>query len=156
MTSDRVKKASDLFHAGCSCAQSVVAAWSDAFGLDEKTAMRVSCGLGAGVGRLREVCGAVSGMAILAGLKHGNDVPGDADAKALTYEVVQQMARVFHQRHGSLICRTLLGLDKAEGGSTPSARTSEYYAKRPCAALVATAAELVGRFLQPEDAQQQV
>jgi len=151
MTLDRVEKATALFNAGCSCAQSVVAAWADAFGLDEKTAMRVSCGLGAGVGRLREVCGAVSGMAVLAGLRHGSDDPGDAEAKALTYAVIQQMADAFRQRHGSLICRTLLGLDEAEGEPTPSARTPEYYAARPCGALIATAAELVGRFLQQED-----
>jgi C_GCAxxG_C_C family probable redox protein len=142
----RIEKAAALFKAGSTCSQSVVAAYSDLFGLDGKTAMRVSCGLGAGVGRLREVCGAVSGMAVLAGLKHGGETP-DAEAKKKTYEAVQAMAEAFRQRNGSIVCRDLLGLERPENDPAPSARTETYYKKRPCLALVEDAAAIVERFL---------
>lgn len=146
--SGRIENAVARFETGCNCSQAVVAAYGDLFGLDEPTAMRVSCGLGAGLGRLRETCGAVSGMAMLAGLKFGNTEPADAGGKKRTYEAVQQMAALFRERHGSLVCRTLLGLDKAEGDPTPSARTAAYYAKRPCAEYVATASEIIERVLR--------
>ncbi len=145
--SERTEKAVALFKAGCSCTQSVVVAFCDAFDLDEKTAMRLSCGLGGGVGRLREVCGAVSGMAILAGLKYGNERPDDTEAKKKTYEVVQAMANEFRQQNGSIVCRQLLGLDTAENSPTPSERTEAYYRKRPCSAYVQDAASIVERVL---------
>ena len=143
----RVEKAVALFKAGCTCSQAVVAAYSDLFGMNEPSAMKVSCGLGAGVGRMREVCGAVSGMAMLAGLKHGGETP-DAEAKKKTYEVTQAMAEAFKERNGSIVCRELLGLDRPEGDPTPAARTEAYYKKRPCAALVEDAASIVERFLR--------
>jgi len=108
-TSARIDRSLELFHAGCACSQAVFAAYSDLFGIDEACAMRLSCGLGAGVGRLRNVCGAVSAMALLAGLKYGSETPGDAEAKRKTYEVVRQMASAFQARHGSIVCRELLG-----------------------------------------------
>jgi C_GCAxxG_C_C family probable redox protein len=144
--SERTEKAVALFKAGASCAQAVVAAYSDLFGVDEPTAMRLACGLGAGVGRLREVCGAVSGLAVLAGLKHAGGQP-DAAAKKRTYAAVQEMAGEFRRQHGQIVCRALLGLEKAEGDPTPSERTEAYYQKRPCAAYVESAALLVERFL---------
>lgn len=145
--SERTEKAVARFKAGCNCSQAVVTAYSDLFGMDERTAMRAACGLGGGLGRLREVCGAVSGMALLAGLKCGNEDPADAQAKKKTYEVVQQMASAFRERHGSIVCRALLGLEKPEHDPTPSERTAAYYQKRPCAGYVADAAEIVERVL---------
>jgi C_GCAxxG_C_C family probable redox protein len=144
--SERSEKAVALFKEGCACSQAVVAAYSELFGLEAGAAMRVSCGLGAGVGRLREVCGAVSGMAVLAGLKHGAETP-DAEAKRATYEAVQRMAGLFRERHGSIVCRELLGLERAENDPRPSARTAAYYKKRPCAELVADAASIVEKVL---------
>lgn len=146
MNGSRVEKAAALFKAGCNCSQAVVVAYCDLFGLDEKIAMRMACGLGAGVGRMREVCGVVSGMAILAGLKYGSETP-DADAKKKTYETVQTMADVFRKRNGSIVCRELLGLTRAEGDPTPAVRTETYYKKRPCVALVEDAAAIVEQFL---------
>ena len=145
--SERTEKAVALFKAGCNCTQAVVVAFCDVFGLDEKTAMRLSCGLGAGIGRLREVCGAVSGMAVLAGLKYGNALPDDVAAKKKTYETVQAMANEFRQKNGHIVCRQLLGLGESDSGPTPAARTEAYYGKRPCAAYVEDAASIVERFL---------
>lgn len=146
--SESVDKAVGLFKAGCNCSQSVVGAFCERFGVDEKTALRVACGLGAGLGRQREVCGAVSGMAVLAGLKYGNETPSDAaEGKRRTYAAVQQMSAAFREKNGSIICRELLGLERAEGDPTPSARTAEYYKKRPCAEYVADAAVIVEQTL---------
>lgn len=145
--SERTDKAVSLFKSGCNCSQAVVTAYCDQFGLDEKTAMRAACGLGAGLGRLREVCGAVSGMALLAGLKYGNEDPADAAGKKRTYEVVQQMAAAFRERNGNIVCQALLGLEKPENDPAPSERTAAYYQKRPCAEYVADAAAIVERFL---------
>jgi len=145
--SERVGKAKALFGSGCACSQAVVGAYCDQFGMDEATALRVSCGLGGGVGRLREVCGAFSGLALLAGLKYGSSDPKDAAAKKKTYEVIQQMAGAFREKNGSIVCRQLLGLDRAENDPTPAERTAAYYQKRPCAEYVADAAALAERFL---------
>jgi len=146
-TTDRTGKAVSLFNAGCSCSQAVFVAYSDAFGVDEHTAMKLSCGLGGGVGRMREVCGAVSAMALLAGLKFGNGTPQDVDAKKKTYEIVQQMAGAFREKNGSIICRDLLGLERPECSPTPGERTAAYYKGRPCMGYVADASALIERFL---------
>jgi C_GCAxxG_C_C family probable redox protein len=143
----RTDHAVALFKGGYNCSQAVVGAFCADLGLDEKTAMRVSCGLGGGMGRLREVCGAVSGMAVLAGLKYGSDDPKNADAKKKTYEVVQLMANAFREKNGSIVCRQLLGLEKPENDPTPSERTPAYYQKCPCADYVADAADIVERTL---------
>lgn len=151
MSDARAEKAVELFKAGCNCSQAVVTAFADAFGLDPDTAMRAACGLGGGLGRLRETCGAVAGLAVLAGLRYGNVDPADAAGKRRTYEAVQKMAAAFRERHGSIVCRTLLGLDRPEGDPTPAARTDAYYAKRPCAEYVRTAAEIAERVLLSGD-----
>ena len=148
--SERTEKAEALFKAGCNCSQAVVLAFHDLFGLDAKTAMKISCGYGGGLGRLRETCGAVSGMALLAGLKHGSERPEDSVAKKKPYEMVQAMAGAVCEKHGSIVGRQLLNLEKPEkpeNDPTPSARTPAYYQKRPCSAYVADAAGLVERFL---------
>lgn len=145
--SERVDKATALFKSGYSCSQSVVGAFCDCFGLDETTALRISSGLGGGVGRLREVCGALSGLALLAGLKYGSADPKNTDAKKKTYEVVQRMAGAFREKNGSIVCRQLLGLEKPEHDPTPSERTEAYYQKRSCAEYVADAAAIAERFL---------
>jgi hypothetical protein len=86
-------------------------------------------------------------MAVLAGLKFGSVQPADAAAKRRTYAMVQQMADAFRKRHGSIVCRSLLGLEKPEADPTPSERTAAYYQKRPCAEFVADAASIVERVL---------
>ena len=133
---NRVDKAEALFESGCNCAQSVFVAFADEFGIEEETAKRVSCGLGGGVGRMREVCGAVSGASLILGLRHGPD-------KAAVYPKVQDFCREFKQACGSLVCRELLAGTNATQGGTPEPRTEEYYRVRPCARFVKLAAELL-------------
>lgn len=148
---ERVERAVSLFKSGYNCSQSVVVAYADYFGLDEPTAMRVSASFGGGMGRLREVCGAVSGSFMLAGLKYASTDPADKAAKTKNYTVVQELAEKFKQHNGSIICRELLGLARQKDDPVPSDRTPEYYKRRPCSEYVAIAARVIGEKLNEDE-----
>ena len=149
---ERVRKAGLLFkEGGYNCCQAVLLAYCDLFGLDEKTAASLSSGFGGGMGRMREVCGSVSGMVMLSGMLSPADNPSDKAGRTANYALVQEVAGEFRNINGSIICRELLGLDKkpAEGQAmsespVPSDRTAEYYKKRPCEELVKISARIIG------------
>lgn len=146
--SERTQRAVELFKSGFNCSQSVFAAFAGEFGMDEETALKVSAGLGGGVGRSREVCGAVSGAAMLVGFKYGATDGDDSEAKQRCYQVVQQIIAEFKENNPSIVCRELLELN--EGANTdpkPEARTEQYYKKRPCMQLVEDAARAVEKIL---------
>ena len=143
---DHGMKAAELFLNGYNCAQAVAVAFCDVTGLDEKTAARTVSAFGGGMGRLREVCGAVSGMFFVLSYLYGYDTPGDDDIKKQLYSRVQQLAGEFRESCGSIICREIL--ENPSTDPTPSPRTAEYYAKRPCARMVKTAADLMDAFLE--------
>lgn len=147
---ERVAAARELFLAGYNCAQSVFIAYRDVAGFDERMAATVSAPFGGGMGRLREVCGAVSGMTMTAGFLVPNDRPGDAQTKKRNYATVQEMAEKFRSENGSIVCRELLGLTQRKDPPTPSERTAEYYKKRPCIEYVATAARIIGEKINSE------
>jgi C_GCAxxG_C_C family probable redox protein len=144
---DHASRAVELFVMGYNCSQSVFAAYSDEMGLDMDTALRLSSSFGGGMGRLREVCGALSGAFMVFGMLRGYTDPTDSEAKSEHYKQVQEMAALFKAEHGSLLCRDLLG-DNAGNGYVPENRTEDYYQKRPCAGLVAHAAALLDRMLE--------
>lgn len=145
---NRVEKAARLFKEGYNCAQAVFVAFSDLYGIDEETALRMSCSFGAGMGRMREVCGAVSGMFMVAGMLTGTVDAKDVQGKTNNYEVVQEMAEEFKKTSGgSIICKELLGLVKKEESAVPEKRTEEYYKKRPCVQLVEDAATIIDKIL---------
>lgn len=150
---ERVERARNYFGAGYNCAQSVVMAYADVASLTEVTAATVASGLGGGMGRLREVCGTVSGMAVLAGCFLPATDPADRTRRTENYALVQRFAEQFRQKNGAIVCRTLLGLDHAVDTPEPSVRTADYYRKRPCAEYVADAARIVGEYLnnRPEE-----
>lgn len=143
----RVEDAISLFKEGYNCAQSVFATYADLFGMDKETALKLASPMGAGIGRMREVCGTVSAMALLSGLKDGNIDPKNTEAKTATYEIVRVMSDKFAEENGSIICRELLGILSREKSATPSERTEEYYNVRPCVKLVASAAQIVEEIL---------
>lgn len=145
------EKATAYFLEGYNCAQSVLLAFCDDLNLDEEMAARLTSSFGGGMGRLREVCGAVSGMFLAAGLLYGYSDPKDTAGKKAQYERVQKLAREFSARNGSIVCRELLGLDHHTDAPTPSARTPEYYKKRPCAELVGDAAEILAQMIKEAD-----
>lgn len=143
----RVVEAVKTFEAGYTCAQSVFATYADLFGMDRETALKLASPMGGGIGRMREVCGAVSAMALLAGLKEGNTDPANEEGKERIYLLTRQLAEKFKERHGTIICRELLGIEGMEKSAKPSERTESYYNKRPCSRLVETAAGIVEEML---------
>lgn len=145
---DYREKAENLFLSGYNCAQSVFCAFSDELGMDFDTALKLSSSFGGGMGRLREVCGAVSSMFMIAGLKYGYTEPNNKEVKAEHYARIQQLAEKFKSKNKTIICRDLLGLDVEQDNPVPEDRTQEYYLKRPCKHLVGDAAEIIAEYIK--------
>lgn len=139
----RVEEAVRTFEEGYNCAQSVFVTYADLFGMDRIQALKLASPMGAGIGRMREVCGTVSAMAMLAGLKQGNTDPENMDAKEEIYALVREMSDRFQMESGSIICRELLGILEREESARPQERTEAYYSKRPCSRLIAKAAKII-------------
>lgn len=152
---ERVEKAKRLFkEGGYNCCQAVVLAYNDLFGLDETLAASLSSGFGGGMGRMREVCGSVSGMVMLAGLIAPAADPSAKDWRTRNYALVQEVAGEFKAINGSIVCKELLGLvpmgsseAAPKESPVPSDRTPEYYKKRPCEELVGISARIIGEKL---------
>ena len=148
---ERVARAVENFMAGYGCCQSVVAAFADLYGLDDTLAKKVAAGFGGGVGRMRMMCGAVSGLVMLVGLDCGQTEGSDRDGKSACYKVVQELLAQSREQNGSLICAEILGLkgyEKANSSYVASARTAEYYKTRSCAAKVESAARIFAEYLK--------
>ena len=144
----RAEQAVAYFKSGYNCAQAVYMAYADLYGMDSKTAATIAAPMGAGIGRMREVCGTVSGAALVAGLAIPCDDPNDLTSKTRCYALVQQVAERFRQENGSIICRELLGIAPIKESPTPSPRTEAYYKKRPCVELVRMSATFIGEELK--------
>lgn len=148
---ERVNRAVDNFMQGYGCCQSVVAAFADLYGLDDTLAKKIAAGFGGGVGRLRMMCGAVSGIVMLVGLDCGQTEGSDREGKSACYKVVQDLLDKSKEENGSIICAEILGLEgheKAASSYVASARTAEYYKTRPCAAKVESAARIFANYLK--------
>lgn len=144
----RGQAATDNFLKGYNCTQAVVLAFADLLEMDEKILLRMSSSFGGGMGRLREVCGTVSGMFIVAGLLYGYDDPGAFEEKAVHYGRIQELARIFRAYQGSIVCRELLGLGGGAESPVPEKRTADYYQKRPCAELAGLAAAILEHYIE--------
>jgi len=150
-TEERVERARELFMSGCNCSQAVFCALADVYGIPDDLAKRLSASFGGGVGRLREMCGACSAMALLEGLQSGSTKSDDAEGKQANYKNVQALVRRFEEQNGSYICRELLQLRKdAPTPYVPDARTAEYYRQRPCLRMVECATRIYCERLQGE------
>ena len=148
MKIDRAKLAKKYFEEGYNCSQSVFLAFHDLYEMEFETALRLSSSFGGGMGRLREVCGAVSGMFMTAGMLCGYTLPTDQTGKAEHYARIQELAKRFEESNRSIVCRELLGLSKKRDDAVPSERTDEYYRKRPCVELVGCAAAIMETYLR--------
>ena len=144
---DRADRAEELFRKGYNCSQSVFASFADVLGMTVEEAARIASPFGAGFGKLREVCGAVSGMTLAAGYLKGYDDPADYEGKKELYRLIQKMCAEFEESKGTIICRELLGLKKGEDQAEPAVRTEEYYQSRPCIGACRTAAEIAEKYL---------
>lgn len=143
----RADIAEDLFRSGYNCSQSVFAAFADEIGMEVEEAAKIASPFGAGFGKLREVCGAVCGMTLLAGYAAGYEFPDTVQEKKDLYALIQSMSAEFEESCGSIICRDLLGLKKGEDIEEPAVRTEEYYTSRPCVKAVRTAAMIASEKL---------
>ena len=142
---NRSQRAGDYFMSGYNCAQSVTMAFADLIGMDEKAAARLASPFGGGMGRMREVCGAVSGMLIVLGILYGYDKPNDDEIKKALYEQVQGLAGSFREEVGTIICREIL--DNPPSDPNPTPRTAEFYKQRPCVRIVMTAARVMENYI---------
>lgn len=152
--SEYAQKAMNNFLEGYNCTQAVVLAFEDKFPMDRKSLLSMSSSFGGGMGRLREVCGTVSGMFLVAGMLYGYDLPGDIEGKKLHYERIQELAAKFREANGSIVCRELLGLSiKGADRPEPEVRSAEYYKKRPCVKLVGMSAAIMEQYIREHEAE---
>ena len=143
----RKEKAMQSFLDGYNCSQCMMLAFEDLLTIDIDTALKIASPFGGGMGRLREVCGSVSGMFMVLGFLKGYSTPGDYEGKKELYEHIQELARRYEEANGSIICRDLLGLSVQREEATPEQRTPDYYKKRPCAEKIGSAAEILEHYL---------
>ena len=143
---DHGMKAAELFLSGYNCSQAVLVAFCDVTGLEEDFSAKLASSFGGGMGRMREVCGAVSGMLMVAGLLYGYETPGDDVSKKAHYTRVQYLAGRFREEVGSIVCREILKNPPSD--PNPSPRTAEYYAKRPCARMVMLAGQILDQYIK--------
>ncbi|MBQ6967191.1 MAG: C_GCAxxG_C_C family protein [Lachnospiraceae bacterium] len=144
----RREAAMENFRKGYNCSQSIVLAFEDMLPVDKNLLSKLSSSFGGGMGRLREVCGSVSGMFMVAGLLYGYEGPETGEVKAEHYARIQELAHRFEEKHGSIVCRELLNLSVRHDQPVPEARTNEYYKKRPCPELIGDAAEILEQFIK--------
>ncbi|WP_091833293.1 C-GCAxxG-C-C family protein [Propionispira arboris] len=137
--SQNMQNAAKIFNSGGNCCQSVLTVFAEKYGLDSKVALKIACGFGGGV-RSGEICGVVSGAAMVIGLKYGNESLADTTAKALCGEKTKEFIRVFQEKHKSIVCRDLLGFDPSTEEGAARAKTDTV---RPCDDLVASGIQLL-------------
>jgi C_GCAxxG_C_C family probable redox protein len=140
--------AMENFKKGYNCSQSIVLTFADILPLDSDTLSRMASSFGGGMGRLREVCGAVSGMFMVAGLLYGYEGPETGQVKAEHYARIQDLAHKFEEKHRSIVCREMLELSVKHDAPTPEARTEEYYKKRPCVEIIGDAAQILDEYIK--------
>lgn len=145
--SSKSERAKELFKSGYNCSQAVLGVFCEELGLDFETAMKLASSFGAGMGRMREVCGTVSGMFMAAGLAFAS-ASDSAVAKGEHYKRIQELAKRFKDINGSIICRELLQGIESSTAPKPSERTETYYKKRPCVELVGDSVEIFEGFLK--------
>ena len=143
-------KACKNFREGYNCAQSVLLAFSDVIGFDKETTLKLASSFGGGMGRLREVCGALSSTFMIAGILKGYTTPNNDEIKGNHYALIQSLGNEFKEKCGSLLCRDILGLEEGADSPIPSARTEQYYAERPCENCIRIASEIIENRLLKE------
>lgn len=146
----RAQAAKEYFLSGYNCSQAVSLAFADRIPLDKDSLLMMSSSFGGGMGRLREVCGAVTGMFIVIGFIAGYSDTANRQAKADHYARIQELARRFKEENGSIICRELIGHSEKSESPMPEKRTEQYYKKRPCAELVECAAEILENYIKEQ------
>ena len=143
MNQSKVNEAVKCFNDGFNCSQAILSAYCGEFGMDKETALKVACGFGAGMGRLQETCGAVSGAYLVIGLKYGKFLKDDEAAKEKTYSLVREFAKRFEERNKTTNCREILGVDFINGDKQIAMKR----VKKLCPKMVQDAAEILEAIL---------
>lgn len=146
---DHAERAAELFLQGYNCSQSVTIAFSDLTGLSEQQSAKLASSFGGGMGRMREVCGAVSGMYLVLGLLYGYSDPQDYAGKREQYGVIQELAARFQEKAGSIVCREILKNPPSD--PAPTVRTRQFYDQRPCARMIMLAASLLDEYIRERE-----
>ncbi len=146
--SNRTEKAKQLFLEGYTCSQAVLMTFANDIGLDETLAAKLSCGFGGGMGGLRNVCGAVTGMFMAANLLYGFETPHDPNHKTTHYATIRELATAFTNEYDTLICKDLLSSLPGKLSENPSLRNDEYYKVRPCALYVEKAVSILEDYME--------
>lgn len=141
------KLAEEYFLSGYNCAQAVFLAFAEEQGFSREAAARIASSFGGGVGGMREMCGALSGLCMAVGLLYGYDSPKAYEEKAEHYARIRELADGFRAQFGTILCRDILGLGEHPKPTLPQRRTAEYYKDRPCAAVVAEAARILDEYV---------
>jgi C_GCAxxG_C_C family probable redox protein len=136
----------EIYEAGFSCSQAVFAAFSEALGLERTKALKIAQPFGGGIAGTGSTCGAVTGALLVIGLRYGRVRPEDLASKEKTYELVREFIKGFEERHGSIICRELLGVDLSTPAGHEAARRRGLFAER-CSRFVSGAAEILEAIL---------
>ena len=144
----RTQKAKELFVKGYTCSQSVLMAFAQDIGLEEEVAAKISCGFGGGMGGMRSVCGAVTGMFMAANMLYGFDSPGNQEHKTKHYAVIRHLAQQFTEEYNTLVCKELLANLPGKLSANPSLRDDAYYKVRPCALFVEQAVAILEEYMQ--------
>ena len=137
--------AKQYFEQGYNCAQSVFLTYAHEFGIEKELALKLSSSFGGGMGRLREVCGAVSAMFAIVGLRYGYTENNNDELKAKHYELIQKLAQEFKNKHNTIICRELLGKEDEIITHVPLPRTEQYYEERPCSKFIQSACDILDK-----------
>ena len=143
MKQSKVDDAVACFNDGYNCSQAIFSTYCEEFGVDKKNALKIACGFGAGMGRLQETCGAVTGAYLLIGLMYGKSSIDDDPAKEKTYDLVREFATLFEERNKTTNCRELLGIDLISGDR----QTAAERVKEVCPKVVQDAAEIIEKLL---------
>jgi len=144
----RKEQSQEFFKQGYNCTQAVVMTFADVLTIDPKELCKIASPFGGGLSRMRETCGAVTGMVLVLGNLIGYDTPETGEKKHELYKNTQELLRIFENKYGSLTCRVLLNLTQKHDDSKPSDRDSSFYLKRPCLELIGGASEILEKFLQ--------
>ena len=143
----RRELAINYFKEGYNCSQSVVMAFKDVLSIDAKQLCKVASPFGGGISRMRETCGAVTGMVLVLGNLIGDDTPEMGGKKHELYKNTQEILKIFENKYGSLTCRRLLNLEVKHDDPKPSERDHSFFMNRPCPELIGGAVEILENFL---------
>lgn len=144
---NRREKAINYFKEGYNCSQSVVMAFRDVLTIDANELCKIASPFGGGISRMRETCGAVTGMVLVLGNLFGYATPEMGEKKHELYQKTQEILKIFENKYGSLTCRRLLNLDTKHDDPKPSERDHSFFMNRPCPELIGGAAEILETFL---------